>query len=298
MNILPTSVGTRRPGRRPRRKARSGRLKMIRDYIVLSVLALVFVAPVLYLIVGSFKPSSQVLDGFAGFLPTNLSFDNYRTVFASLSSDSTGHFLQFMLNSFLISAGIVLGGLVINSMAAYSFARLSWKGRDKIFLMVITLVIIPFEAVAVPLLFMLNSERNTLLVQILPFVANAFSVFLFYTFFLGTPRSIEEAARLDGLGAFGTFVRIVVPNSKPVFATVTILTFLTSWSQFLWPALVISDPGKRPLPLEISVFSGQMPVDWGSVFAFGTLLVLPVLVVFLLFQKYFVRSVAGSAVKG
>ncbi len=281
-----------------RRRSIVTRVRKTRDYVALTIVALLFFAPVYYLIIGSFKPSSEVLAGFAGFLPVNLSLDNYKSVLASLSADSTGHFVVFMLNSFLISAGVVIGGLIVNSMAAYSFARLNWKGKDQAFLIVVVLVIIPFESVAVPLLFMLNGSRDTLFVQVIPFIANAFSVYLFYTFFLGMSKSIEEAARLDGLGAFGTFVRIVVPNSKPVFATVTILTFLTSWGQFLWPSLTVSDPAVRPLPLEISVFSGQQPVDWGAVFAFGTLLVLPVLILFFVFQRFFVQSVAGSAVKG
>jgi ABC-type sugar transport system permease subunit len=111
-------------------------------------------------------------------------------------------------------------------------------------------------------------------------------------------RDIEEAARMDGLGAWGTFVRLVAPNSKPVFATVAILTFMSSWGQFLWPLLVTSDPAVRPLPLQMGVFSAQLPPNWGHIFAFGTLLVLPVWIIFLIFQRYFVQSVAGSAVKG
>lgn len=274
------------------------RARKVRDYLILTVLAALFVAPIYYLVIGRFKPSSKVLSGFAGFLPTDLSFDNYAGVFAGLASDSTGYFFQFMLNSFIISVVIVGVGLVVISMAAYSFARLSWKGRDRTFLLVVILVIVPFESVAVPLLYMLVDVRNTLFIQIIPFIANAFSIYLFYTFFLNMPKSIEEAARLDGLGAFGTFVRVVVPNSRPVFATVTILTFLSSWSQFLWPSLTTSNPAVRPLPLEISVFSGQLPTDWGAVFAFGTLLVLPILIVFFAFQRFFIQSVAGSAVKG
>ena len=173
-----------------------------------------------------------------------------------------------------------------------------WVGRDKVFILIVLLVIVPFESVAIPLMALMQGQRDTLFVQMIPFVANAFSVFLFYTFFLNVPKSIEEAARLDGLGSWSTFARIVVPNAKPVFATVAILTFLSSWGQFLWPSLVTSDPAARPLPLEMGVFSAQTPPDWGQVFAFGTLLVLPVLVVFLIFQRYFVQSVAGSAVKG
>ncbi|MGN7191634.1 MULTISPECIES: carbohydrate ABC transporter permease [unclassified Curtobacterium] len=268
------------------------------SYAILIVLSALMFAPVYYLLLGSFKPSGEVLDGFTGFLPTHLSLDNYRGVFAALDSDATGYFWQFMTNSVLISLVVVVGGLVVNAMAGYSFARLQWKGKNAVFLLVVLLVIVPFESVAVPLLYLLNGQRDTLAVQMIPFIANAFSIFLFYTFFLNLPKSVEEAARLDGLGAFGTFVRVVVPNARPVFATVAILTFLSSWGSYLWPSIVTSDPTARPLPLEISVFSGQEPVDWGQTFAFGTLLVLPVLIVFLAFQRYFIQSVAGSAVKG
>ncbi|WP_243076564.1 carbohydrate ABC transporter permease [Microbacterium sp. SS28] len=270
----------------------------IRDYTIMAIAAVIMFAPIYYLLIGSLKPSAKVLDGFAGFLPTDLSFDNYAGVFAALSSDATGYFWQFMFNSFAISAVIVLAGLVVNSMAGYAFARLEWVGRDKVFIPIVLLVIVPFESVAIPLMALMQSQRDTLFVQMVPFIANAFSVFLFYTFFLNLPKSIEEAARLDGLGSWGTYIRIVVPNAKPVFATVAILTFLSSWGQFLWPSLVTSDPAARPLPLEMGVFSAQTPPDWGQVFAFGTLLVLPVLIVFLVFQRYFVQSVAGSAVKG
>jgi multiple sugar transport system permease protein len=273
-------------------------LTTARDYIVMTVAALIMFAPVYYLLIGSLKPADKVLDGFAGFLPTDLSFDNYASVISALNSDATGYFWGFFLNSFLISLVVVGGGLVINSMAGYAFARLQWAGRDKAFILIVLLVIVPFEAVAIPLMSLMSDQRNSLLIQMLPFIANAFSVFLFYTFFLNLPKSIEEAARLDGLGAFGTFVRIIVPISKPVFATVAILTFLSSWGQFLWPLLVTSDPGVRPLPLQMGVFSTQIPPDWGQIFAFGTVLVLPVMIVFLMFQRHFVQSVAGSAIKG
>ncbi len=270
----------------------------IRDYALMAVAAILMFAPIYYLLVGSLKPSAEVLDGFAGFLPTNLSFDNYAAVFQALSSDASGYFWQFMFNSVAISVVVVVGGLVVNSLAGYAFSRLEWVGRDKVFILIILLVIVPFESVAIPLMALMQGQRDTLLVQMIPFIANAFSVFLFYTFFLNLPKSVEEAARLDGLGAWGTFFRIVVPNSQPVFATVAILTFLSSWGQYLWPSLVTSDPSVRPLPLQMSVFSARVPVDWGQTFAFGTLLVLPVLIVFLIFQRYFVQSVAGSAVKG
>jgi multiple sugar transport system permease protein len=273
-------------------------LRRLIDYLVMSVITAVFVSPILYLFLGSLKPSSEVLTGLSGFLPKNLSFHNYRAVSASLSSESTGYLWRFLFVSVVIAAITVLGGLVVNSLAAYSFARLVWFGRDWVFLLVLVLVIVPFESVAVPLFYLLNGHRNTVYVQSLPFIANAFSIYLFYAFFIDLPTSVEEAARVDGAGPWRTFFSVIVPMSKPVFAAVTILTFLTQWGSFLWPALMVSDPSVRPLPLEISVFSAQHPPDWGQVFAFGVILVTPVLIVFLAFQKWFVASVGNSGIRG
>ncbi|MBB1256427.1 carbohydrate ABC transporter permease [Streptomyces sp. OF3] len=268
------------------------------DYTVLSVLALLFALPALYLFLGSLKPSDEVLSGLSGFLPTNLSFDNYAAVFSSLNSESTGYFWQFMGVSVLVAFVVVTGGLIVNSMAAYGLTRLKWRGQGALFTVVVLLMLIPFESVAVPLFYMFNGQRNTVYVLALPFIANAFAIYQFHTFFRKIPPSIEEAARLDGAGPWRTFFAIIVPMSKPVFASVAILTFLIQWGSFLWPVLMISDPSVRPLPLELSVFQGQQPPDWGQILAFGVLMVLPVLIVFALFQRWFVQGVASAAVKG
>ncbi|MER6125427.1 carbohydrate ABC transporter permease [Streptomyces sp. NPDC001795] len=273
-------------------------LRRFADYAVLGVLAFVFVLPVLYLFLGSFKPSDEVLNGLSGFLPTHLTLDNYTHVLSSLDSDSTGYFRRFMGVSLLVAFVVVTGGLFVNSMAAYGLSRLKWRGREAVFTLVLLLMLVPFESVAVPLFYLFNDQRNTLYIQAIPFIANAFSVYQFHTFFRKIPPSIEEAARLDGAGPWRTFFAIIVPMSKPVFASVAILTFLTQWGSFLWPVLMVSDPSVRPLPLEMSVFQGQQPPDWGQILAFGVLLVLPVLVVFAFFQRWFVQGVASSAVKG
>jgi len=152
----------------------------------------------------------------------------------------------------------------------------------------------------VPLFYMVSLAgwRDTYLVQILPFIANAFSIFLFYTYFIGLPRELEEAARIDGAGVLRTFFSIILPNAKPVFASVAILTFLTQWGAFLWPLMVTSGEAVRPLPLAISTFHSLPPLQWGDIFAFGVMMVSPVLVVFLLFQRWFVRGVAATGIKG
>ena len=275
-----------------------GPLRKAGTYLVMIVLTLVFVAPILYMVIGSFKPSDKVLNGLAGFIPEDLSLDNYTGVFDRFNSPATGYFYNFYLTSFIVSVVVVLGGLVVNSMAAYALARLRWRGRNGVMLAVILLVIVPFEAIAVPLFYLLNDNRNTYYVQFTPFIAQALSVYLFYTFFVGLPKQLEEAARVDGAGPWRTFFYIVVPMSKPVFASVTILTFLSSWGAFLWPVMMVDQPAFRPLPLEISVFQGQPPTDWGQIFAFGVMLVLPLLIVFLVFQRWFVQSVASSGLKG
>jgi multiple sugar transport system permease protein len=278
--------------------ARHRTLRRVADYTLMSVVTALFAAPILYLVVGSLKPNDEVLGGLRGFVPRDLSLHNYAQVFARFDGDDTGYFVGFYATSLAVSVIVVVGGLLVNSLAGYAFARLRWAGRDLVFGFVLALIVLPFEAIAVPLFYLLNDFRNTVAVQAVPFIANAFSIYLFATFFMGLPKELEEAARLDGAGPWRTFFRIIAPMSQPAFATVAILTFLTQWSAFLWPVLMVSDPAVRPLPLAISVFQGQPPYPWGEIMAFGVLMVTPVLIIFLAFQRWFVRSVAVTGVKG
>jgi multiple sugar transport system permease protein len=274
------------------------RLNLGLRYFALSFFSLIFVSPILFMIIGSFKPNEKIFDGLSSILPTDLSFNNYTTVIARFNDPASGYFANFYLTSAIVAFVVVVGGLVVNSMAAYALARLRWVGRDIILGVVVVLIILPFEAIVVPLFFMLNGMANTYQVQFIPFIANALSIFLFYTFFVSLPAEIQESARLDGAGPFRVFFSIIVPMSKPVFASVTILTFLGAWSSYLWPLMVVNSPSVRPLPLEIATFKAQPPTDWGQLFAFGVLLIIPVMIVFIAFQRWFIQSVAGSAVKG
>jgi multiple sugar transport system permease protein len=274
------------------------RIKLVLNYAFMILLAAFFLAPIVYLFIGSLKPSEEVLNGLAGFLPVDVSLDNYTGVIQRFSSESTGYFYNFYLTSAIVAGVIVAVGIVVNSMAAYALARLQWRARNVVLGAIVLLVILPFEAIAVPLFYMLSDFRDTLQVQFMPFIANAFSIVLFYSFFIGLPRQVEEAARSDGAGPWRTFFLIAVPMSKPVFATVAILQFLAAWGLYLWPVMVIAEPNVRPLPLALATFTGLPPFDWGQIFAFGVLLVLPVLIVFLVFQRWFVQSVATSGLKG
>jgi len=266
-------------------------------YLALVALSLLFLAPVAMMLIGSLKPDERVLieaGGLAAFVPAGGSLDNYADVF------ERADFLRFLFNSILITGTIVAAGLIVNALAAYAFARLQWRGRDLLFNLVLALMILPFEAIAVPLFYGVSilGLRDTYAAQILPFIANAFSIYLFYSFFIGLPKELEEAARLDGASSLRIFFSIIVPNAKPAFASVAILSFLTWWGAYLWPLMVTIGPEVRPLPVAIAGFYTLPPLQWGDILAFGTMMVVPVLAVFLMFQKWFVRGVASSGIKG
>ncbi|WP_455220499.1 carbohydrate ABC transporter permease [Kaarinaea lacus] len=272
-------------------------LPSLGSYTLLTGLVLLFLIPAAMMVFGSFKADTQVLreaGTLRGFFPDKLSLANYHDVFERVP------FLRYLFNSTFIALSIVIGGLLVNSLAGYAFARLRWRGRDLVLMLVIALMIIPLEAIAVPLFYevTLLGWRDTYLVQIIPFIANAFSIYLFYTFFLSLPKELEEAARIDGAGAWRIYFSIVVPNARPVFATVAILTFLTQWGAFLWPLMVTHSESVRPLPLGVAAFYTLPPLQWGDIFAFGVMMVLPILTIFVIFQRWFVKGVATTGVKG
>jgi multiple sugar transport system permease protein len=225
---------------------------------------------------------------------SGIGLQNYRDVFTQMP------FQRFMLNSVFIVGTIVIFGLTINSLIAYALARLRFTGRNILLSVIIALIIIPLEAVVVPLLLIVNrfGWLESYHVQIIPFIADPFSIFLFYQFFIGLPKDMEEAALVDGASLFGIYWRIILPLSKPVFATVAILQFLLHWNDFLWPLMVTRAEAYRPLMVAIQQFFSQDPKVWGDIMAFASMITIPVLIVFLLFQKWFVQSVATSGVKG
>lgn len=273
------------------------KLSVLISYLLLIGLAFLFIAPILFMLVSSFKPDRLVLlesGTLRAFLPQQASWQNYADVFERVN------FGRFFWNSLFMSVTIVLGSSIVNSLAGYALARLRWWGRNLVFAVTIALMIIPFEAIAVPLFFQVTilGWRNTYIAQILPFIANAFSIYLFYTFFLDLPKELEEAARVDGASIWQTFWKIIVPLSKPAFATVAILTFLTQWGSFLWPLMVTIDETVRPLPVALAFFQTLPPIQWGDIMAFGVMMVLPILIVFFVFQQWFVKGVAGTGTKG
>lgn len=274
-----------------------GRLRGALSYLALLGLAVLFLAPVLFMVVGSLKPDHQVLaqaGTWRAFVPENVGLQNYRDVFQRVP------FERYLLNSVLINGALVALGLAVNSLAGYALARLRWRGRRVALAAVLALLVVPFEAIAVPMFYQLTAVgwRDDYAVQIIPFVAYPLSIYLFYSFFLGLPRELEEAARVDGAGTLRVFFAIVLPNAKPAFASVAIVTFLFFWGLYLWPLLMTTGEDVRPLPLAIATFYTLPPLQWGDIMAFGVMMVAPVLAVFVTFQRWFVRGVAATGLKG
>jgi multiple sugar transport system permease protein len=269
------------------------------NYLVLTLLAIFFLFPIVFMLVSSVKANeTQILTDMStlyAFIPRGeISLKNYTDVFEAMN------FGRFMLNSVFIVGTMIIGGLIVNSLTAYALARLHFKGRGLLLGVIVALIIVPFESVAVPLLLTVNrlGWLDSYHVQIIPFIADAFSIFLFYQFFIGLPKELEEAALVDGASLFRIYWTIALPLSRPIFATVAILQFLTHWGDFLWPLMVTRGEEFRPLPVAIQQFFSYDPKLWGDIMAFAAMITIPVLIVFLLFQRWFVQSVATSGVKG
>nr|WP_231384189.1 carbohydrate ABC transporter permease [Cellulomonas sp. URHD0024] len=261
--------------------------------------------------VSSLKPDLQIfadMTNWRAFLPVgDVSLDNYAGVFDRVP------FLRFLLNSIGISGLTVVLGIFVNSLAAFGLSRLQWRGQQAVLTAIIATLIVPFETLALPLLWWVNKLPSiqldgfhlvfttgwidTYQVQIIPFIANAFSIFLFYQYFSSIPRELDEAARMDGAGWFRIYRSVVMPLSGPAIATVAILTFLPIWNAYMWPLMVVQREELRPVMVGIQYFF-QLNVAWGQVMAYASMITIPVLVLFLGFQRSFINSIASSGVKG
>lgn len=286
-------------------------LKTVLKYVPLVFLLFFFTFPLVFMIVSSFKTGNlQIFNDLRSaraFLPVGeLTLDNYRAVLEN------SNFPRYLMNSLGITAVTIILSLVVNSMAAYALSRLKWRGQKIILSIVIATLIIPGQAVIMPMLLLVSrlptitlegglalsqGWLDTYHVQIIPFLTSAFNIFLFYQFFQDIPKELDEAALVDGASRFQIFSRIIVPISGPVFASVAILTFIGSWNAFLWPIMTIQSDELRPVMVGLQFFF-QRDVQWAEVLAYTTMITLPVLAFFFAFQNAFVKSVATTGLKG
>lgn len=276
-------------------------------YAVLLLVALIFIFPLLLMVMSSLKPTTQLLldtKSLRAFLPVGeLSVQNYTDAFARAPIG------VFVLNSVFVTGVTVLLCLFVCSLAAFAFVFIDWGGKTVIFSILLATLIIPYETIFIPLLLMasqlpwvgtegfqlgwLNSYR----VQIVPFVADALSIFLFVQFFKDLPKELIEASRVEGASWWAIYRKVVMPLSGPVIATAAILKFLFMYNQYLWPLMVVQEEGIRPVMVGLGYFTDQLNVPWGEVMAYLTIITVPVLTFYLALQRVFIASVASTGVK-
>ena len=290
-------------------------LGLVLQYGLAIFFMLLFCLPLLFMISSSLKDPQAIfadVKSWKAFFPVgDINFDQYVGVFERLPM------AQFVFNSLFVSGVVVIAGLFVNSLAAFAIARLRFRGQNTLLVFLIATLVIPFETIAMPLLVLVNSLPrlgwedgsveitigwlNTYLVQIMPFIAGGFSIFLFVQYFKTLPKELDEAAVIDGASYFSIYWRIIVPLAGPAFATSAILSFLAIWNAYLWPVMVVQTESLRPVQVGLDYFwasTSEEGTQWGEIMAYSTLITLPILIIFVVFQRAFVASVASSGVKG
>jgi len=276
-------------------------------YGLLIAVALIFVFPLVFMVMSSLKPDQQLLTDTASlraFLPVgDISLNNY---FAAFRRAPVG---LFVFNSVLVTSITVILSLFVCSLAAFSFTFLNWRGRDLILSIIIATLIVPFETIAIPLLMVVNNLPwigpeglsigwlNSYQVQIVPWIADGLTVFLFAQYFKDLPRDLIEAARIDGATSFQIYAQVIMPIAGPVVATAAILKFLAMYNQYLWPLMVTQSEQFRPVMVGLQYFF-QLNIAWGEVMAYLSLITVPVLAFYLLLQRAFITSIASTGIKG
>ena len=261
------------------------------------VIGIIFVSPLIWMISASLKPESQIfanMNSLKTFFPVSASFNNYVEVFTRMNLP------QVFKNTLLYIALILVLDLLVNSMCGYALAKFEFKGKGAIMNLVVALMVLPMEAIMLPLYIEMSQLGwvNTLVALVIPFVAKCFSIYMFRQFFCDIPDDLIEAAAIDGCRPAGTFFKIVMPISKTVYATVFILDFVAHWNDFMWPFLVMTGEDKRTIQLAVQSFFGTQPVHYSAIMAALVISAIPMIIMFILMQKYYVEGIASSGIKG
>ncbi|WP_440711553.1 carbohydrate ABC transporter permease [Herbiconiux sp. YIM B11900] len=283
-----------RPG-----STRLGRGQAVLRGIVLGAGALLFLFPFYYMVIGSLQnsPDTSVAGAFPD--PSNLTTGNYEAI------NSRIDLFQGLINSGIFTGGVVLCTVVFGVLAGYALAILSWRGRGATFALVLLVQVVPFQLLMIPLYVLIARSyglSDNYLGMILPFAINSTAVIIFRQYFLQLPRELFEAARIDGAGEFTLLWRVALPLVRPAVVTALLLTFIGPWNEFLWPFLITKDASMQPLAVSLANYVTNVAAStanpYGSVLAGAVVLAAPVVILFIVFQRYFVSTDVGSAVKG
>lgn len=276
-------------------------------YALLLLGAVIFIGPLLFMVMSSLKPDAQMLgdtSSLRAFLPVgDISLSNYFGAF------QRAPVATFIFNSVFVTGVTVVLSLFVCSLAAFSFVFMTWRGRDVVLAIIIATLIVPFETIAIPMLIVVNNLPwigpegfsigwlNSYRVQIVPFISDGLTIFLFVQFFKDMPRELIEACRVEGATWFQIYWRVVMPLAGPVIATAAILKFLYMYNQYLWPLMVTQAEGYRPVMVGLQYFF-QLNTAWGELMAYLSVITVPVLAFYLVLQRAFISSIASTGVKG
>lgn len=269
---------------------------LILEYVLLFLLAALFIFPMLWMVVSSMKPEADVysnLSTFKAFLPSlNPAnwFKTYQEVLARFSVTT------YIGNSIFYSLTFALGSILINSLAGFAFAKVNFSGKRFLFGLFLALLIIPVETILIPQFTIVNALGlvNTRLAVVLPAMASVFNIYLFRNFFLAIPEEIIESAYLDGANIVKIFFKIMLPMSKPAIATVGVLSFISSWNDYIWPLMVLTDSRKFSMQVAITTINTTQPVYINQVMAVLTISTIPLIIVYIMAQKYILQGLGGS----
>jgi putative chitobiose transport system permease protein len=262
---------------------------------LLLLLALVTLLPLLWLVSTSLKgPSEDIFTSPPALLPSRPSLEAYGRLFQDYPMGT------YLLNSALVSGVAVVANLLFSSLAAYPLARLSFRGREAVLALIVATVLIPFQVVMIPLYVLMVQVglRNSLMALVLPQATTAFGIFLLRQSFLAVPKELEEAARMDGCTPVGEWWNVLIPAARPDLITLGMLTFIGTWSDFLWPLIIIDEPKIYTLPLGLQQLASSFSLDWRLVAAGSVMSILPVLVLFIFLQRTILPTQTADAVKG
>ena len=267
-------------------------------YLILTVGALTMVGPFLWMLATSLKEPGEVFsyqkEWWKEWIPSSFVWRNY------IKAWHVVPFAKFYMNSLFVSACITFGQVATSAMAAYAFARLHFPGRDKIFFAYLATMMVPGAVTMIPVFILLEKFGwiDTYKAMILPAIFTAYGTFMLRQFFLTLPRDLEDAAKIDGCSYLGIFWRIILPLSKPALATLTTFTFMGSWMSFMWPLIVMNTHEKFTLPIGLAYFQSLHGTDWTLLMAGSMMMILPILLVFIFNQRFFVEGIKLTGIKG
>jgi multiple sugar transport system permease protein len=263
-------------------------------YLILLGFALITIFPYFWSLSTSLKASDEVFAIPSKWFPTQLHFENYSYVWTSVP------FGRYMLNTLLVAIVSVLGQVIFGSLSAYAFARMDFKGKHFLFGLFLSTLMIPGVVTLIPLFILMKylGWLNSYYALIAPVVLGTpYGIFLLRQFFLGIPKDLEEAATLDGAGRLLIFIKVILPSSRPVIATLAVTTFVTAWNNFVWPLIVTDSDNLRLISLGITSFKGQYNTQWNYMMAASIIALIPLLIMFLFFQKQIVNSIQLTGLK-